>query len=191
MLLNEHSETSPKDRTLYCLFTSSEARSPGRRVGCEHCSFLHQLLALIIFPLPHHGIAALLHDVLDKKYVPAEVAADPYSFFAPLFATIATKSDIDLQSDGRGHLISRVVENVSWTTEKKLRQSSNWSEWHQTCLELHCVQDADRLDAIGAFGKLFRVRRHATKAPRLILLFLLCCRNPEMCGFYSFPKRVS
>ncbi|KAJ7928835.1 hypothetical protein B0H13DRAFT_1966419 [Mycena leptocephala] len=97
-------------------------------------------------------LAALLHDVLDKKYVPAEQAADPYGFFLPFFTSMAAKHDLDLVADGRARQIAQIVDNVSWTTETKLRKSNLWSEWHDNCAELHCVQDADRLDAIGAFG---------------------------------------
>lgn len=96
--------------------------------------------------------AALLHDVLDKKYVPAELAADPYAFFLPFFQSVASKSSIDLVEDGRARIITQVVDNVSWSTEKKLRAQDQWGTWHENCVELHCVQDADRLDAIGAFG---------------------------------------
>ena len=109
--------------------------------------------------LPHKNpdllvvdLAALLHDVLDKKYVSAAEAADPYAYFLPFFESLAEDYALDLISDGRGALIVKIMGNVSWTTEKRLRESGQLGEWHATCTELHCVQDADRLDAIGAFG---------------------------------------
>lgn len=55
-------------------------------------------------------LAALLHDVLDKKYVSEAQAADPYAFFTPFFTEMKDKHGLDLLNDGRARLIARIVE---------------------------------------------------------------------------------
>jgi uncharacterized protein len=116
-------------------------------------------------------LAALLHDVLDKKYVSAAHAADPYAFFLPFFTRAASEHGLDLVADGRARLVARIVENVSWTTEKKLRAKGEWGDWHDSCVELHCVQDADRLDAIGAFG-ILRCAAYSAATNQCVLVSL-------------------
>ncbi|KAG6857407.1 hypothetical protein H0H87_004769 [Tephrocybe sp. NHM501043] len=129
--------------------------------------------------------AAILHDVLDKKYVSAEQAADPYKFFLPFFESMATLHGIDLVKDGRGRLITQVIDNVSWSTEKKLKEKGLWTEWHDECIELHCVQDADRLDAIGAFGGT------STQSPtRNPIINYFGSRYTTMCRLHHHHKPV-
>ncbi|CUA76238.1 hypothetical protein RSOLAG22IIIB_12141 [Rhizoctonia solani] len=108
-------------------------------------------------------LAALLHDILDKKYVTSEQAADSHAYFRPFFESV--KGNVDLLADGRAKIIVRIIENVSWSTEKKLREEGKLEPWHESCLELHCVQDADRLDAIGAFG-IMRVAAYSAAVNR-------------------------
>ena len=94
-------------------------------------------------------VAALLHDILDKKYrSPGDT--DALARFTPFFNRVSPY--VELHGSGRAKKIVKIVENVSWSTEKLLRESGGWGLWHEECIELHCVQDADRLDAIGAFG---------------------------------------
>ncbi|KAG5221646.1 F-actin-capping protein [Salix suchowensis] len=67
--------------------------------------------------------AALLHDVLDKKYVSPEQASDPYAYFLPFFqSTLAVQDELDLIADGRARLITRIIDNISWKTEQALRE---------------------------------------------------------------------
>ena len=60
----------------------------------------------------------------------------------PLFLfSSPTLTQVDLITDGRARTVTRIVDNVSWSTEKKLRAAGQWTEWHEQCIELHCVQD--------------------------------------------------
>lgn len=129
-------------------------------------------------------IAALMHDMADKKYVKLEDGKSLSDHFLPKFEEIQTSSGTNAAAvlgQDRMELISRVVENVSWTTEKKLRETGALTAWHTECMELHCVQDADRLDAIGAFGESDYRDHSYDKNPKLLLIVLGIMR----CAAYS------
>ncbi|GAA5876085.1 hypothetical protein JCM8547_002632 [Rhodosporidiobolus lusitaniae] len=93
-------------------------------------------------------LAALTHDLLDAKYLPPGADPSAAAFFKPFWAQFSEEE----VSEEQRRLVENVVENVSYSKEKKRRAAGLETDWHRECRELHCVQDADKLDAIGAFG---------------------------------------
>ncbi|KAJ2754381.1 hypothetical protein GGI19_002448 [Coemansia pectinata] len=96
-------------------------------------------------------LAALLHYVNDAKYRQKGESA---------FSSKAFLEDAGLDCD-RAELVCRVVDAVSFRKELMAKEQDrmgtsdpNERQWCQECAELACVQDADCLDAIGAFGVL-------------------------------------
>lgn len=97
-------------------------------------------------------LSALFHDINDRKYS-TEPNKSAFELLRPFFESLSQECpEIDLVTDGRALLICKIIDNVSWSTETKLHEEGGITDWHRTCLELQCVQDADRLDAIGAIG---------------------------------------
>ena len=86
-------------------------------------------------------LAALLHDIFDAKYT---AKTSPSSLREWL-------SKLGL-ADEKVDLVLRIVENVSFRKAKQRRLDGTDTDWHKTCVELHCVMDADYLDALGATG---------------------------------------
>ncbi|ORX34132.1 hypothetical protein BD324DRAFT_636753 [Kockovaella imperatae] len=96
-------------------------------------------------PIDRHVVelCALFHDVCDAKYSDTPLP----SILGPFF-----DAHPGVMSESQLDLIYRVIPSVSWSTEVKLRASHQWTEWHDQSRELAVVQDADRLDAVGAVG---------------------------------------
>jgi uncharacterized protein len=81
-------------------------------------------------------LAALLHDIADSKFYNGDETVGPS--MAREFLTSQQVDDFIIQ-----HVIA-IIENVSFKGGKEQRTFSS--------IELDVVQDADRLDAIGAIG---------------------------------------
>ncbi|GAA5934552.1 HD domain-containing protein [Sporobolomyces koalae] len=118
----------------------------------HHVHRVVSLSLLISSTLEHHIdrlvviLAALFHDLLDKKY--QTVAQTPEEKLAPFWNQF-TQHQV---SDPQRRLVERIIANVSYSKEVKRTATEPDQAWFDSCLELHCVQDADKLDAIGAFG---------------------------------------
>ncbi|SEI31603.1 YALIA101S01e27270g1_1 [Yarrowia lipolytica] len=105
-------------------------------------------------------VAALLHDVNDHKY--QTQLSDGQSIM------MSCLSDSGLSPEQQD-LVLKIATNMSYSTEKKLRKTGEWGQWHDECVELHVVQDADRLDAIGAIG-ILRVAAYSGAKDRPLVL---------------------
>ncbi|KAF3941083.1 hypothetical protein ABW19_dt0206009 [Dactylella cylindrospora] len=85
-------------------------------------------------------LAALLHDIGDKKY--AKEGDDEFPVKSFLVGCGA--------SEGLGEVVQRIVNGVSYS--KEVKDPGRVVELIKEFPELAVVQDADRLDAIGAVG---------------------------------------
>ncbi|CAO3702815.1 unnamed protein product [Rhizopus stolonifer] len=89
-------------------------------------------------------LAALCHDVGDRKYYKGKETG------GELIETFLKKHDY-----AKAGLVGRIVDHIGfskelgWDDEKDPKEQV---KWRNSCLELHAVQDADKLDALGAFG---------------------------------------
>ncbi|KAI9006649.1 hypothetical protein CLU79DRAFT_824388 [Phycomyces nitens] len=93
-------------------------------------------------------LSALCHDVGDRKYY------DGSETGGELIYTFLTKQGCD---HARASLVSRIVDHVGFSKElgwDDIKDDPEEVKWRRECIELHVVQDADKLDAIGAFGVL-------------------------------------
>jgi hypothetical protein len=76
--------------------------------------------------LIRYDAAALFHDVNDAKYA-TEAGYVPLSDFFSLHAVPPEVAD----------LVHKIVENVSYSKERRRMQNGEQTEWHANCHELH------------------------------------------------------
>ncbi|KAJ1919115.1 hypothetical protein H4219_002164 [Mycoemilia scoparia] len=97
-------------------------------------------------------LAALLHDVDDEKYKSMNQDNSDFS-------TIKFLAESAGLEQSRAEKVDRIVRSISYRQELKYIEDKakgtidpSEEEWRKACLEWQCVQDADRLESIGAFG---------------------------------------
>ncbi|PWY79636.1 HD domain-containing protein [Aspergillus heteromorphus CBS 117.55] len=88
-------------------------------------------------------LAALLHDVNDRKYLPPAVNGQQTSKIALVLEQAGASADL-------AAIVETVVDHVSYSSE--IKDPAKVQRALQQHPELGIVQDADRIDAIGAIG---------------------------------------
>ncbi|KAI9292041.1 hypothetical protein K502DRAFT_326006 [Neoconidiobolus thromboides FSU 785] len=86
-------------------------------------------------------LGSLLHDISDAKYVSKENAID--------IESVLISFGLD---SNKAIKVANLVSCVGYRKELQYQSSGIRDDFRETCIELHCVQDADKLDAIGAIG---------------------------------------
>jgi uncharacterized protein len=74
-------------------------------------------------------LGALFHDLCDHKYVQGDEDS--------VRDEISTSMKRYGMDDKTVNLVLKIMDNVSNSTENRLRENGQWSKWHDTCLELH------------------------------------------------------
>ncbi|KAF3920141.1 hypothetical protein AA313_de0203120 [Arthrobotrys entomopaga] len=98
--------------------------------------------AAVVYDTAVITLAALLHDVGDKKYIKEGEDVDSHPVKTFLTGCGA--------SEGLGDVVQTIVDGVSYS--KEVKDPQRVVDLISVYPELAVVQDADRLDAIGAVG---------------------------------------
>jgi hypothetical protein len=146
-------------------------------------------------------LAALLHDVLDKKYVSEAEAADAHAYFV---WSLSLEHGLDLISDGQARQITKVIEDVSWTTEKKLRDTGKIEEQRNTCVHSKlqmlqvkaCIMNVVRKTLMGSPTPMAVSGKRALSSRKLKCTFSLgkLVQEYNGCGslqtsIHTFPRK--
>jgi uncharacterized protein len=72
-------------------------------------------------------LAALGHDLTDHKYNNDQSVIDAFS-------NLMVENGV---SEDQRLTILKIIDNTSYSKEKRLKASGEWTQWHESCKELH------------------------------------------------------